>query len=277
MVIVLCTLFATSNPAEISEFRNSSCAARATWWPISHGVFLVPSGKMKRSSPDNLTMKFGVIVFPGSNCDHDAFYAVSNNLGQQAEFIWHDSHSLGDVDAVILPGGFSYGDYLRCGAIAKFSPVMQAVKKFAADGGVVLGVCNGFQILCEAGLLPGALVRNRGLKFICRELPLRAATANSPFTCAADLNRDYRMPIAHGEGCYVADERTLDELEAEDRVAFRYVDNANGSMRSIAGVLNKERNVMGMMPHPERATEPLMGSTDGLVVFHSLLRVAVHA
>jgi len=222
-------------------------------------------------------MKFGVIVFPGSNCDHDAFYAVSSNIGQQAEFIWHDSHSLGNVDAVILPGGFSYGDYLRCGAIAKFSPVMQAVKKFAADGGLVLGVCNGFQILCEAGLLPGALVRNRGLKFICRELPLRAATTNSPFTSAADLTRTYRMPIAHGEGCYIADEHTLDALEAEDRVAFRYLDNANGSMRDIAGVLNKGRNVMGMMPHPERATEPLMGSSDGLVVFQSLLRVAVAA
>ena len=222
-------------------------------------------------------MKFGVIVFPGSNCDHDAFFAVSHNLGQQAEFIWHDSRTLGGVDAVILPGGFSYGDYLRCGAIAKFSPVMQAVKKFAADGGLVLGVCNGFQILCEAGLLPGALVRNRDLKFICRELPLRAGTTNSPFTSAADLDRLYRMPIAHGEGCYVADERTLDQLEAEDRVAFRYVDNANGSMRSIAGVLNRERNVMGMMPHPERATEPLMGSSDGLVVFQSMLRVAVAA
>ena len=222
-------------------------------------------------------MKFGVIVFPGSNCDHDAFYAVSSNIGQQAEFIWHDSHSLGNVDAVILPGGFSYGDYLRCGAIAKFSPVMQAVKKFAADGGLVLGVCNGFQILCEAGLLPGALVRNRGLKFICRELPLRAATTNSPFTSAADLTRTYRMPIAHGEGCYIADEHTLDALEAEDRVAFRYLDNANGSMRDIAGVLNKGRNVMGMMPHPERATEPLMGSSDGLVVFQSMLRVAVAA
>jgi phosphoribosylformylglycinamidine synthase len=222
-------------------------------------------------------MKFGVIVFPGSNCDHDAFYAVSSNIGQQAEFIWHDSHSLGNVDAIILPGGFSYGDYLRCGAIAKFSPVMQAVKNFATDGGLVLGVCNGFQILCEAGLLPGALVRNRGLKFICRELPLRVATTNSPFTSAADLTRTYRMPIAHGEGCYIADERILDALEAEDRVAFRYVDNANGSMRDIAGVLNKKRNVMGMMPHPERATEPLMGSSDGLVVFQSMLRVAVAA
>ena len=216
-------------------------------------------------------MKFGVIVFPGSNCDHDAFYAASHNLGQQAEYIWHDSSTLGDVDAVILPGGFSYGDYLRCGAIAKFSPVMHAVRRFAQDGGLVLGVCNGFQILVEAGLLPGALIRNRGLKFICRELRLRVGTQHSPFTSAAQKGDVLRMPIAHGEGCYFADERTLDELEAEDRVAFRYVDNANGSLRDIAGILNRERNVMGMMPHPERATEPLMGSSDGLVVFRSML------
>jgi phosphoribosylformylglycinamidine synthase I len=222
-------------------------------------------------------MKFGVIVFPGSNCDHDAFYAVTSNLGQKAEFIWHDSSALGDVDAVILPGGFAYGDYLRCGAIAKFSPVMSAVRKFAADGGLVLGVCNGFQILVEAGLLPGALIRNRGLKFICRELRLRVGTTNSPFTSAASKSKILRMPIAHGEGCYYADDRTLDELEAEDRVAFRYVDNANGSLRDIAGVLNRERNVMGMMPHPERASEALMGSSDGLVVFESMLRVAVRA
>ncbi len=222
-------------------------------------------------------MKFGVIVFPGSNCDHDAFHAVGHNLGQKAEFIWHDSADLGDVDAVILPGGFSYGDYLRCGAIAKFSPVMNAVKKFAAGGGLVLGVCNGFQILVEAGLLPGALIRNRGLKFICKEVQLRPGTLNSPFTCAADLDRAYRLPIAHGEGCYIADERTLDELEAEDRVAFRYVENPNGSLRDIAGILNRERNVLGMMPHPERATEPLMGSSDGLVVFQSMLSVAVRA
>jgi phosphoribosylformylglycinamidine synthase I len=222
-------------------------------------------------------MKFGVIVFPGSNCDHDAFFAVSNNLGQQAEYIWHDSTSLGDVDAVILPGGFSYGDYLRCGAIAKFSPVMQAVKRFAADGGLVLGVCNGFQILVEAGLLPGALIRNRSLKFICRELRLRVGTTNSPFTSTAAPGQEIRLPIAHGEGCYVADERTLDELEAEDRVALRYIDNANGSMREIAGILNRERNVMGMMPHPERRTETLMGSTDGLFVFESMLRAAVPA
>jgi phosphoribosylformylglycinamidine synthase len=222
-------------------------------------------------------MKFGVIVFPGSNCDHDAFYAVSNNLGQKAEYIWHDSSSLGDVDAVILPGGFSYGDYLRCGAIAKFSPVMNAVRGFAAQGGLVLGVCNGFQILVESGLLPGALVRNRSLKFICREVGLRTETTNSPYTSAAKKGQVLRLPIAHGEGCYYADERTLDELEAEDRVVFRYIDNPNGSLRDIAGILNKERNVMGMMPHPERATEPLMGSSDGLAVFQSMLQAAVRA
>jgi phosphoribosylformylglycinamidine synthase subunit PurQ / glutaminase len=222
-------------------------------------------------------MKFGVIVFPGSNCDHDAFYAVAHNLHQPAEFIWHDSTSLSDVDAVILPGGFSYGDYLRCGAIAKFSPVMSAVKKFAAAGGPVLGVCNGFQILVEAGLLPGALLRNRGLQFICREVKLRVETTESPFTNTAGKGRELRLPIAHGEGCYYADERTLDELDAEDRVVFRYLDNPNGSLRDIAGVLNRERNVMGMMPHPERATEALMGSSDGLAVFQSILQAVAPA
>src|SRR6202023_3370123 len=208
-------------------------------------------------------MKFGVIVFPGSNCDHDAFYAVSNNLGQQAEFIWHDSATLGAVDAVILPGGFAYGDYLRCGAIAKFSPVMQAVRKFADGGGLVLGICNGFQILVEAGLLPGALIRNRGLKFICKQVPLRVETSNSPYTCDASPGQRVMFPIAHGEGCYIADERTLDQLEAEDRVVLRYLENPNGSLRDIAGILNEGRNVMGLMPHPEDAIEPLMGSSDG--------------
>jgi phosphoribosylformylglycinamidine synthase len=232
---------------------------------------------LKVHLPEAKSMKFGVIVFPGSNCDHDAFYAVSENLGQKAEFIWHDSSTLGGVDAVILPGGFAYGDYLRCGAIAKFSPVMAAVRKFAAAGGPVLGICNGFQILVEAGLLPGALIRNRGLKFICRPVPLRTETANSPFTSAARAGQVLRLPIAHGEGCYYADERTLDELEAEDRVTFRYLDNPNGSARDIAGILSRERNVMGMMPHPERASDPLMGSSDGLVVFESLLRAGVHA
>ncbi len=219
-------------------------------------------------------MKFGVVVFPGSNCDHDAWYAVNRNLGQPAEFIWHDSASLGDVDAVILPGGFSYGDYLRCGAIAKFSPVMRAVRRFADDGGLVLGICNGFQILVEAGILPGAIIRNRNLKFICREVHLRTETLDSPFTAAAQPGQVLRIPIAHGEGCYVADDRTLDELAAGDRIVFRYLDNPNGSMRDIAGILNARRNVMGMMPHPERATEPLVGSSDGLVIFRSMVMAA---
>lgn len=216
-------------------------------------------------------MKFGVVVFPGSNCDHDAWYSVSRNLGQTAEFIWHQDARLGDADAVILPGGFSYGDYLRCGAIAKFSPVMTAVREFADAGGLVIGICNGFQILAECGLLPGALIRNRDLKFICRELPIRVETTDSPFTNSAEKGQVLRIPIAHGEGCFLADERTLDELEAEDRVAFRYMDNANGSLRSVAGILNRERNVLGMMPHPERAADPLMGSIDGLVVLQSMM------
>jgi phosphoribosylformylglycinamidine synthase I len=222
-------------------------------------------------------MKFGVVVFPGSNREHDAWFAVSKILGQDAEFIWHDSTNLGNVDALILPGGFSYGDYLRCGAIAKFSPVMQSVRKFAADGGLVLGICNGFQILVEAGLLPGALIRNRGLKFICKQVPLNVETTNSPFTCRAAKGQRVVFPIAHGEGCYIADERTLDQLEAEDRVVLRYLQNPNGSMRDIAGILNEGRNVMGLMPHPEDVTEPLMGSTDGLVIFESMVSALVAA
>jgi len=222
-------------------------------------------------------MKVGVIVFPGSNCDHDAWYAVNHNLGHKAEFIWHDSGTLGDVDAVILPGGFSYGDYLRCGAIARFSPVMQAVRKFAADGGMVLGICNGFQILVESHLLPGALLRNTGLKFVCREVTMRVETTNSPFTCGMQKGQLIHSPVAHGEGCYYADDRTLDELDAEDRVVFRYVDNPNGSLRDIAGIVNKERNVMGMMPHPERACDPLMGSIEGRAVFESMFSAALTA
>ena len=222
-------------------------------------------------------MKFGVVVFPGSNCDHDAWYAASKILGQEAEFIWHDEPRLGNIDAVILPGGFAYGDYLRCGAIAKFSPVMQAVRKFAVQGGPVLGICNGFQILVEAGLLPGALIRNRGLKFVCRPVGVRVETTNSPFTCSAGNGQQLVMPVAHGEGCFIADELTLDQLEADDRVALRYVDNPNGSMRDIAGILNETRNVMGLMPHPERAAEPLMGSSDGLVILQSLVSSLVGA
>src|SRR5258708_7884350 len=190
-------------------------------------------------------MKFGIVVFPGSNCDHDAWYALSHNLGRQAVFLWHDNPSLAGVDAVILPGGFSYGDYLRCGAIAKFSPIMKSIRQFAAAGGLVLGICNGFQILTESGLLPGALIRNRDLKFICKPVALRIETTQSPFTAAAHTGQRVTYPIAHGEGCYVATERTLDELEAEERVAFRYLDNPNGSLRNIAGILNKERNVLG--------------------------------
>ncbi|MGC4049904.1 MAG: phosphoribosylformylglycinamidine synthase subunit PurQ [Paludibaculum sp.] len=216
-------------------------------------------------------MKFGVVVFPGSNCDHDAWYAASHNLGHQAEYLWHSDTDLKGSDCIILPGGFSYGDYLRCGAIAKFSPIMAAVKRFAADGGLAMGICNGFQILTESGLLPGALVRNRGLKFICKPVRLVPGTLNSPFTNSLELNQAVTFPIAHGEGCFTADAHTLDELEAEDRIAFRYVENPNGSQRDIAGILNAQRNVLGLMPHPERATEALMGSTDGLGVFHSLV------
>jgi phosphoribosylformylglycinamidine synthase I len=222
-------------------------------------------------------MKFGVVVFPGSNRDHDAWYAVSQILKQDCEIIWHDATSLGNVDALILPGGFSYGDYLRCGAIAKFSPVMASIRKFAAEGGLVLGICNGFQILVESGLLPGALVRNRGLKFVCKHVPLRIETTNSPFTSDASKGQRVSVPIAHGEGCYIADERTLDQLEAEDRVTLRYIDNPNGSMRDIAGILNEGRNVMGLMPHPEDATEPLMGSSDGIVIFESMVSALVGA
>lgn len=219
-------------------------------------------------------MKVGIVVFPGSNCDHDAWYAVSHNLGHSACFIWHDASSLGDIDAVILPGGFSYGDYLRCGAIAKFSKVMSAVRRFALDGGLVLGICNGFQVLTEAGLLPGALVRNAGLKFVCRTVSLEIASSASPFTHLARQGDVIELPIAHGEGCYVAEQKTLDELEGEDRVVLRYRDNPNGSLRNIAGIVNRERNVMGMMPHPERASDPLLGSTGGQVVLSSMIAAA---
>jgi phosphoribosylformylglycinamidine synthase subunit PurQ / glutaminase len=222
-------------------------------------------------------MKFGVVVFPGINRDHDAWYAVSQILGQDCEIIWHDATSVGNVDALILPGGFSYGDYLRCGAIAKFSPVMRSIRRFAADGGLVLGICNGFQILVESGLLPGALVRNRGLKFVCKRVPLRVETTNSPFTSEAQKGQRLVVPVAHGEGCYIADERTLDQLEAEDRVTLRYIENPNGSLRDIAGILNEGRNVMGLMPHPEDAIEPLMGSSDGLVIFKSMVSALVAA
>ena len=220
-------------------------------------------------------MKFGVVIFPGSNCDHDALYALSHNLGQRVTEIWHESEDLGDVDAVFLPGGFSYGDYLRCGAIARFSPVIRSVRKFARSGGIVIGVCNGFQILCETGLLEGALIRNRHLRFICRTVGVVPGTSDSVFTSGCRTDRPMRIPIAHGEGCYIADEATLDRLEAEDRVAFRYHgENPNGSCRNIAGILGEGRNVLGMMPHPERACDEAVGSADGLAVFHSMIATA---
>ena len=225
-------------------------------------------------------MKFGVVVFPGSNCDHDAFHAVGSVLEKPAEFIWHQSENLSGFDAVILPGGFSYGDYLRTGAIARFSPVMRAVEKFARAGGLVLGICNGFQILCEAGLLPGALMRNTGLRFICRHVHIRVETTATPFTCAAQAGQVLRIPIAHADGNYVCDDATLAGLKHHDQIVFRYcapggsldpAANPNGSLDAIAGICNLERNVLGLMPHPERAVEAALGSTDGLVVFRSLI------
>ena len=224
-------------------------------------------------------MKIGVVTFPGSNCDYDCYKAVEELLQAEAVYLWHKEHDLQGVDAVFLPGGFSYGDYLRCGAIAAHSPIMREVIEFAAAGGPVAGICNGFQILCESGLLPGALVRNRTLKFRSRAVHLRVERAEAPFTSEYGAGQVLRIPIAHGEGCYIADPAVLDELEANGQVAFRYCDadgnvvsaaNPNGSVRNIAGIVNAAGNVLGMMPHPERAVDPLLGSTDGAAVFRSL-------
>jgi len=224
-------------------------------------------------------MKLGVVTFPGSNCDYDCFKAVQEVLGAEAVYLWHKSHDLQGVDAVFLPGGFSYGDYLRAGAIAAHSPLMAEVKEFAAAGGPVAGICNGFQILCESGLLPGQLIRNRSLKFLSRPAHLRVEVAEAPFTDAYAVGDVLAVPVAHGEGGYVADEAVLDELEATGRVVFRYCDaegtvtpeaNPNGAARSIAGIRNAAGNVLGMMPHPERATDTLLGSTDGVGLFRSL-------
>ncbi len=224
-------------------------------------------------------MKFGVVTFPGSNCDYDCYKAVREQLGAEAVFLWHKEHDLRGVDAVFLPGGFSYGDYLRAGAIASQSPILREVKAFAADGGLVAGICNGFQILCEAGLLPGALIRNRSLKFRSRAVHLRVENVETPFTSEYEKGQLLQIPIAHGEGCYFAEEAVLDELERADQVVFRYVDadgreaedaNPNGSARNIAGIVNAAGNVLGMMPHPERAVEALLGSTDGLPMFRSM-------
>jgi phosphoribosylformylglycinamidine synthase len=225
-------------------------------------------------------MKFGVVVFPGSNCDHDAYYALGQVLHQPVEFLWHQSEQLSGFDAILLPGGFSYGDYLRSGAIARFSPVMRAVEKFALGGGLVLGICNGFQILCEAGLLPGALVRNAGLRFICRPVHIRVETTDTPFTATARRGQVLEMAIAHADGNYFCDAATLAELERKQQIVFRYTTsegredgaaNPNGSLANIAGICSRERNVVGLMPHPDRAVETALGSSDGLVIFHSLI------
>jgi phosphoribosylformylglycinamidine synthase I len=224
-------------------------------------------------------MKFGVIVFPGSNCDHDAYHVISKHVGQPVDFIWHRETDLSTYDAVIIPGGFSYGDYLRVGALASFSPVMASVKEFAGRGGFVLGICNGFQILCESGLLPGALIRNRELHFICQHVNVRVETTETPFTHELSAGRVLSLPVAHAEGNYVCDDETFEELRREDRVVFRYCDpagesvessNINGSRDHIAGICSRERNVLGMMPHPERACEDLLGSADGSGIFRSL-------
>ncbi|HEX6306714.1 MAG TPA: phosphoribosylformylglycinamidine synthase subunit PurQ [Longimicrobiales bacterium] len=224
-------------------------------------------------------MRAAIITFPGSNCDYDCYKAVTDVLGEDAYFVWHREESIGDCDLVILPGGFSYGDYLRAGAIARFSPIMQDVQRFAAEGGHVLGVCNGFQVLCEAGILPGALIRNRSLQFQGERVWIRVENTDTVFTSHYRPGQLLHLHIAHGQGNYVADPATLERLEAEHRVIFRYVDehgaatdegNANGSMNNIAGIINEQGNVLGLMPHPERSVEALLGSTDGLPLFTSL-------
>jgi phosphoribosylformylglycinamidine synthase len=226
-------------------------------------------------------VKFAVVVFPGSNCDHDAYHAAKHVLGQDAEFIWHKDTSLQGADVVVLPGGFAHGDYLRTGAIARFSPIMRDVTRFAAAGGPVLGICNGFQVLLEAGLLPGAMLRNRSVKFQCEHVLVRVEHTDTPFTVECRQGQVLRMPIAHGEGNYYAEPEVIDRLEANRQVVFRYVDaggaatdkaNPNGSAHNIAGVCSEARNVVGLMPHPERACELALGSADGLVLFESVVK-----
>lgn len=228
-------------------------------------------------------MKFGVVIFPGSNCDEDIIHVLQNVMGQQVVRLWHKDHDLQGAEFIVLPGGFSFGDYLRSGAIARFSPIMQEVIQFAAKGGKVMGICNGFQILTEAGLLPGALLHNRNRKFICRNIYLKAQTPNSLVTRGIDPQRALKIPLAHGEGNYFADADVLKALNDNDQVLFRYCDeagnitddsNPNGSLENIAGVTNSERNVFGFMPHPERAAEALVGNQDGLAIFESILSLA---
>jgi len=228
----------------------------------------------------NMAHKIGVVVFPGSNCDRDAYNAFGEVMNQEVEFLWHKDTSLNGADIVVLPGGFSYGDYLRSGAIARFSPIMSEVVRFAERGGLLLGICNGFQVLVEAGLLPGALLRNAALKFVCRQVYLRTENAETPFTSGLKQGQVIKVPIAHGDGNYYADESTLKSLEDGDRIVFRYAtpdgnitaeSNPNGSIRNIAGIVNERRNVLGMMPHPERASESILGSVGGASVLKSVL------
>lgn len=225
-------------------------------------------------------MKFGIVVFPGSNCEHDVYHVAKHLLGHEASFIWHKDTSFAGVDCLVLPGGFAHGDYLRCGAMARFSPIMGAVKQFAERGGMVLGICNGFQVLTEAGLLPGALVRNAGLQYICRDVHLRAERQDTPFTCRIKPGSVLTIPIGHGEGCYFAPDHVIQELEKKRQVVFRYCDptgevtadgNPNGSLHAIAGVCNEKGNVLGMMPHPDRCAEEVLGRADGRRMFDSIV------
>lgn len=218
-------------------------------------------------------MKFAVLVFPGSNCDVDMYHAIKDELGEEVEYVWHDATDLREYDAILIPGGFSYGDYLRCGAMASQSNVMKAVKKAAEEGKPILGVCNGFQILTEAGLLPGALLRNKNLKFICRTVPLKVENNQTLFTNQYDEGQIINIPIAHGEGNYFCDEETLKKLKENNQIVFTYAgDNPNGSLENIAGIVNERGNVLGMMPHPERAVDALLGSADGLALFKSIVK-----
>ncbi|MGR6002602.1 phosphoribosylformylglycinamidine synthase subunit PurQ [Bacillus cereus] len=217
-------------------------------------------------------MKFAVIVFPGSNCDVDMFHAIKDELGEEVDYVWHDTENLDEYDAILLPGGFSYGDYLRRGAISRFANAMKAVQKSAEQGKPILGVCNGFQILVESGLLPGALIRNENLKFMCRTVQLRVENNETMFTSQYEKDEIINIPIAHGEGNYYCDEATLKQLEENNQIAFRYVENPNGSVSDIAGIVNEKGNVLGMMPHPERAVDELLGGAEGLKVFQSILK-----
>ncbi len=215
--------------------------------------------------------KVGIVVFPGSNCDHDAYFAFKDILKADTKFIWHKEGTIGDRNLIVLPGGFSYGDYLRCGAIARFSNLMSDIVNFANKGGVVIGICNGFQILCETGLLPGALLRNENLRFVCKTVTLTVENNKSIFTANCGIKEKINIPIAHGEGCYYCDENTLTELIGNNQILFTYDDNPNGSVNDIAGIQNVKRNVLGMMPHPERASDSVLGNTDGLKILTSVL------